>query len=282
MKLKQYWKSRKSYLKLHTCIFPRVSPSFYIIGTQKGGTSSLYQYIIQHPDILPASHKEMRFFDKFYDYGIDWYRYHFERYEREKVTGEASPEYLYNIQTPIRIKKHFPNSKLIVLLRNPVDRAYSNYNMIRSWGKEKLSFSEAIDKEEERVRDDKQKLESGVSLRYLDNLMNYSYVDRGFYSKQIRLWFKYFPKEQFLFLKSEDFFSNPKKITLQVVGFLGLDNRDSVFKHVPFKVHNGGTYEDTISHSVREKLTEIYASEESDLKKLTGLEFNWFKESVKE
>ena len=119
--------------------FPiRLLPDFLIIGTQRGGTTSLHRYLDAHPCVGPAANKDLHFFDRRYHKGLAWYQGHFptfiEKYYAEHlrgrafVTGEASPSYLFHPFAPKRVAKAMPHVKLIVLLRNPIDRAYSQYH----------------------------------------------------------------------------------------------------------------------------------------------------------
>src|SRR5437879_9845243 len=124
----------------------RLLPDFIIIGTQRGGTTSLYSYLASHPSVGPASTKEVHFFDNKYTKGLAWYRAHFpsaiEKYyaehiqKRKFITGESSPYYLFHPHVPKRVAKDVPHAKFIVLLRNPVDRAYSQYNHAVDGGRE--------------------------------------------------------------------------------------------------------------------------------------------------
>ncbi len=135
-------------------------PDFVIIGAQKSGTTSLYDFVIRHPEIAPALKKEMHYFSINYKFGEQWYRSNFptnlsRRYFTKKtgqklLSGEASPSYLFYPTVPSRMKKVLPDVKLIVILRNPVDRAYSQYHHSRRKGRETLSFEKAIELEEER------------------------------------------------------------------------------------------------------------------------------------
>src|SRR4051812_46716716 len=133
----------------------RASPDFIIIGVQKGGTSSLFEYLKQHPNIKTSVVKEVHYYDSDYKKGMKWYRSFFPLNEKNKkiIYGEASPYYFFHPLVPERIYKDNPNIKLILLLRDPVDRAYSHYQMERRKGREKLkSFEEAILKETERIQ----------------------------------------------------------------------------------------------------------------------------------
>ena len=147
----------------------RMMPDFIIIGTQKGGTTSLYRYLIDHPNIAPIYIKEPHYFDIHFHKGIGWYRSHFptavEKYyarhveKHDLITGEASPYYLFHPRAPQRVAKTLPKAKLIILLRNPVDRAYSQYqHQLRQPGVEPLSFEEAIAYEEKRLAGEEEKI----------------------------------------------------------------------------------------------------------------------------
>src|SRR5579863_9235330 len=130
----------------------RMAPDFMIIGALRGGTTSLYSYMTAHPGIGPAYMKEVHFFDVHYKKGFPWYQAQFpslpQKYYRERVqkqrfiTGEASPYYLFHPHAPKRIAKILPQVKLVVLLRNPVTRAYSHYSHEVAGGHESLSFEE--------------------------------------------------------------------------------------------------------------------------------------------
>jgi hypothetical protein len=139
----------------------RLLPDFIIIGGQRCGTTSLFNYLTQHPDVFPSCPKEVHYFSIHYHKGVNWYRSHFplvmqksyvERgHDRRFVAGEATPYYIAHPHAPQRIAETVPEAKLIVLLRNPVDRAYSHYHYEVKNGLETLSFAEAIDREDERL-----------------------------------------------------------------------------------------------------------------------------------
>ncbi len=146
----------------------RLMPDFIIIGAMRGGTTSLYSYLTEHPNIGPAYMKEVHFFDVYFHKGLPWYRaqfpstvqkYYTERVQKQNfITGEASPYYLFHPHAPRRIARLLPHVKLIVQLRNPVSRAYSHYYHEVNGGHEKLSFAEAIDREEDRIGKETEKL----------------------------------------------------------------------------------------------------------------------------
>lgn len=203
----------------------RLVPDFMIIGAQRCGTSYLYGELIKHPQIAPALKKEVHFFDLQYRNGVAWYRAHFPAWPatqscaRNFMTGEASPYYLFHPHVPQRVAALVPRVKLIVLLRNPVDRAYSHYHHEVRKGFESLPFQAAIEREPERVlAETKKVLEDEAYCSF--NHRHYSYLSRGVYVDQLKSWMNIFPKAQLLLLKSEDFYQDPPSVMKQITDFL--------------------------------------------------------------
>ena len=256
-----------------------VLPDFLIIGAARSGTTSLYQYLTQHPLVIPGVGKEVYFFDKKFDKGINWYKSFFptkisksrleSKLKRNCITGEATPRYLYHPHTPKRVFDLIPNVKLIVLLRNPIDRAYSHYQMISGFGQEELSFEEAIEQEEKRITDDMKKMEKNENF-YSIYFYRKSYLTRGIYVNQLKRWFEYFPREQFLILKSEDFYSKTPEVYQQVLDFLGLSKSELN----SFKVHRMGKHS-AISTETRKKLADHFRPYNEQLYQLLGKNFDW-------
>jgi Sulfotransferase domain len=244
----------------------RLPPSFMIIGTQKGGTTSLFRYLDKHHDVTMAFKKEVHFFDFFYDKGTDWYLAHFPLRSEAVQTGEASPTYLFHPAAPKRIHAAFPEVKFIALLRNPVDRAYSHHQMEYFRGKDPLSFEEAIAQEPERIRDSNPDIAGG-------NWRRYSYVSRGIYVEQLAQWLVFFPQEQFLFLKSEEFFREPGRLFEQVLRFLELPSCP-----LPrYRPHNSRGYAPMRSET-RTQLTRYYKPYNRQLYELLGRDLGWNEE----
>ena len=207
-------------------------PDFLIIGAAKCGTSSLYDYLMNHPDVGESLTKQIHFFDRYFDRGISWYKVCFpfiwEKFWIEKikgkkfVTGEATAHYMTHPLAAERSYKILPNAKIIVMLRNPIDRAYSHYHMEKSHGQEELSFEEAIEKEPERIFGEFEEMKNNKN----NNGRNYphrAYLKSGEYLDQIKNWKKFYPKENFMFIKSEDFNKNPSIVYQRVLNFLGLE-----------------------------------------------------------
>jgi hypothetical protein len=233
----------------------RALPGFIVIGAQKAGTTSLFKTLRQHPAIVPASKKEIKFFDCNFGLGLNWYRAHFPYQTEMKagcLTGEASPHYIAHPLTPQRIAQTLPGIKLVALLRNPVERAYSHYQLNVRRGREPLSFEEAIEQEPERLRKVLQVITLDESYP-LYNFLHYSYLKKGLYAEQLERWYEVFPASQILVLQSEDFFANPERSFARVVEFLGLP----AWAPEKFKAYNMGSYT-AISPDLRQRLQAYF------------------------
>jgi Sulfotransferase domain len=211
-------------------------PDFLILGTEKGGTSTLYWALCQHPLVEPATKKEVHFFDsrRWFDKGVGWYQSQFPAPPpsgngRKAIAGEASPYYLLHPHVPRRASTTVPDAKLIALLRNPVDRAYSAYRHKVRRGQETLSFEDALAAEEERTSDELEKMLADDSYRSRAYPL-YSYQARGIYVDQIKRWHEHFDPDQLLVLKSENYFVDPKGTIGRVHEFLGLPKSDVVIE----------------------------------------------------
>ncbi len=201
-------------------------PDFINIGAMKSGTSALRYYLRQHPQIYMPDF-EPHYFDREYDKPIQQYEEIFEEASEGELIGEKTPAYIYRPSVPKRIHNHIPNVKLIALLRDPVERAYSHYCQRLRAGEEELDFKEAIEKERERLE------EGDIQERE-----EYSYVDRGKYHEQIERYLKYFDRDQVLILPSEDLRNNREKTLREILEFIGAD-KDFEFKSLKDKGTGG-------------------------------------------
>lgn len=197
--------------------------NFFCIGAQKSGTSTLFQLLRQHPDVFIPKNKEAHFFDRDAKYikGIDWYlTNYYEDWSQQKVTGSITPSYMFSEKTPYRIKETLSASpKFIVLLRNPVDRAWSHYLMNVGVGKEKMSFKDAILAEETRLNESEQQW------------IRFSYIQRGFYYKQLKAYFDLFGKQNFLILNfEEEVLNESKNLMTKVCDFLNIEEIEFNFE----------------------------------------------------
>lgn len=250
----------------------RLKPSFLIIGAQKAGTSSLFNYLGQHPDITLPSNKELHFFDLQYDKGIEWYENLFPEainYENQ-ITGEASPYYLFHPLVPEYVRYHYPGIKLIILLRDPVDRAYSHFHMERKRNTEpEPSFTLAIEMENIRISGEEQKILNREILSGT-KFQHWSYMKRGLYGQQLQRWLGFFPREQFLIIRSEGFFSSTLLWMQQIHTFLGI--RD--IPPANLSPVNSNKYPE-LPVSVKDKLKDYFHDDGLLLQKLAGNNFVW-------
>jgi hypothetical protein len=267
-----------------TATYPvRLLPDFIIVGTMRGGTTSLYNYLIEHPNIGSASMKEVHFFDNNYQKGMVWYRAQFpsslQKYYSQSlrkqvyITGEASPYYIFHPHAPGRIAAALPNVKLIALLRNPVDRAFSHYSHQVERGFEQLSFEEALDCEEERTVEETKKLAlSGDYASY--NHLHYTYLARGNYIGQLSVWMSLFPKEQFLLIKSEDFYKDTPAVLKQALDFLNVPYAHLKENKDEYKQYNSYTHT-KMDDATRERLVAYYQPYNARLYEFLGRDFGW-------
>jgi hypothetical protein len=245
----------------------RFRVGFLIAGAQKGGTTSLDAYLRQHPEVGMARTKEVHFFDagrRLKGWG-KYRKYHrqFTPRPKTKIYGEGTPIYLYWAEAMRRVWEYNPGMKLIALLRNPVERAYSHWRMERRRGIERLSFAQAIRQEPERARE---------ALPVQHRI--YSYVDRGFYSEQIRRVRRYFPRQQLLFLKSEDFFRDPAKAMKTVTDFLEVERH----RFQTETIHNIGTIADPMGKKDKDFLIDVYRKDIEEVERLLGWDCrDWLK-----
>ena len=273
--------SRKGIKKLKELAGPfHVLPDFIIIGAARSGTTALYDYMIKHPNIEKSTYKEIHYFNREYFRGLNWYKlffpskvkkfYNTKFLKKKFVTGEASVLYMHHPHAPRRTFELLPKVKIIVLLRNPIDRAYSahQYRWKKNF-KEKLDFNEAIEQEESFIKGEMEKMEQSDNY-YSKKFYDHVYYTLGIYAEQLERWFKYFPREQFLIIKSEDFYSEISSVFKKVLNFLNLPNFEpEVFR--PFKSRQ---YQ-SMKPETREKLVEFFKPHNERLYKLLGTNFRW-------
>ena len=239
---------------------------YLIIGAQKSGTTSLYHYLIQHPQIVAATEKELHYFSLHGDRPLWWYE---AQFPQPGVRGEASPYYLYHPLVPQRVSQCYPRVKLIVLLRDPVKRAISHYYHEVRWGFESLGLSEALAAESKRLQGEAQKLTDNALYHSL-NHRHYSYLDRGIYITQLQRWHQYFPPEQFLILSAEEFYDRPQTIVNRVYQFLDLPSYDIQEK----SIYDRGKYAKIIPE-IQQQLVEYFQPYNQQLFTYLRRTFNW-------
>ena len=243
-------------------------PDFIIIGAQKSGTTSLENYITQHPQVIPAIKKETHFWYRDFDKGVNWYLAHFPPIPKSEnfITGEATPNYLENYQAAERIYNVFPQVKLLVILRNPTDRAFSQYHHWIRLNWDDRSFEEAINSELGVLRKNPETPEGDKNYWQQPG----KYIGRGIYVEFLKKWLAVFPKEQLLILKGEDLYQKPIETMKQVFEFLGFPKHQ-----LPeYKKLNSGYYS-PISDVMRQKLNEYFKPHNQRLEKYLGMKFYW-------
>jgi hypothetical protein len=201
--------------------------SFMVIGAAKSGTSALHRYMVKHPDVGGGKNKELHFFDDTHNFFVnnlnyDEYHQEFDFSSNKQHYGDFTPDYIYFQESARLIWRYNRNIKLIILLRNPIERAFSHWNMETKYANviDTLPFGEAIRNERFRLR------------TYLpEQHGHFSYIDRGFYTEQLRRFKRLFPDEQLLILKYDDFKNEQEKTLRQVFEFIGVDPNLYQYEH---------------------------------------------------
>ena len=255
-------------------------PDFVIIGAHKSGTSSLYGFLTRHAAIAPGVRKEIHYFSRYHNLGETWYRAHFptnlsrrrfyKKTGQKLLSGEASPTYLHFPTVPNRMKDVLPNVKLIVILRNPVDRAYSHYHHALREKWEIASFEEAIESEEERRVGEKKMISDPNFVPKYSRV--HAYLAGGIYANHLENWFKHYSREQFLILDTEDLHNNSQSVMDQVFDFLELPP----FYAENLKDRNVGNYKE-MNEDTRKFLVEYFKPHNARLYKLLQRDFDWDK-----
>jgi hypothetical protein len=247
-------------------------PDFLIIGAQKCGTTYLYEKLTEHPLVVPALTKEVHFFDNSYHQGEAWYRGHFTGKVGTNLTGEASPYYIFHPHAARRIYTTTPHVKLILLLRNPVNRAYSHYHHEARLGYEPLSFEDALAQEEKRLAGETEKMLKDERY-YSHTHQHYAYRPKGVYADQLKTWFDLFPQTQILVLQSETFYQNTPTVMRQVTNFLDLPPWDGWQLNTP----KGKQRYHPMNSATRQALATYYQPHNQRLYELIGADFGWEK-----
>lgn len=263
----------------------RPVPDFLIIGTKRGGTTSLFNYLMMHPGVLglfPQNRgkKSTDFF--FADSGrsTSWYRSHFHTvsYRRLRqrqlgyapVGGEASPYYLWDPRIAQRVAEVAPEVKAIILLRNPVERAWSHYLERKENGVEPLSFPDALDAESVRTEGELEKMMADPGYHSTAHDW-YTYRARGIYLPQIQNWLSVFDRSQLLILRSEDLYADVQGVFDQTCDFIGVDR-----SQLPTtKTFNASYIKSSVPEPQRSELAEYYRAANAELEAFLGRPLNW-------
>ncbi|HYN97178.1 MAG TPA: sulfotransferase [Pilimelia sp.] len=222
----------------------RLAPAFLIVGAQRCGTTSLFKTLSQHPAVLPAVyHKGVHYFDMSYDRGMDWYLGHFPTSRRAEavrphlgvpgITGESSPYYMFHPLAAGRIARDLPDVRLLVLLRDPVERAYSAHAHESARGFESEPFPRALELEPERIAGERDRMlaEPGYHSHHL---RHNAYLTRGQYIEQLEHLTGAVGRDRLHVIDSDDFFAEPRPAFDAVCDFLGIPH----WAEIAFGKHN--------------------------------------------
>ncbi|MFI6518297.1 sulfotransferase domain-containing protein [Spirillospora sp. NPDC050679] len=250
----------------------RMLPDFLMVGTQRGGTTSLFRSLAQHPAIVqPNFHKGVHYFDVNYQRGLGWYRGHFpvralaERsVDVRPLAFESAGYYMHHPLAPERIARDLPGVKLIVLLRDPVERAHSAHKHELARGFETEPFERALELEPQRLAGEVERIKADPA--YLSHAhRHHSYLDRGQYADQIQVLFDRFGRDRVLVAYAEDFFATPEPVYDRIIDFLGLPR----WRPPSFDRHNARPGSPLPDHLLK-RLTEHFEPYDARLAELLG------------
>jgi hypothetical protein len=254
-------------------------PTYLVIGAQKAGTSSLHHYLSENPAVLTARVKEVQYFTRYYGRGERWYRAQFplvthgrairRRFGVAPAVGEATAACLFDPRSPERVHAFDPNMKLIAILRDPIERAYSAFQMELRWGRETGTFEEALDREEAELPGVLERLQANP-LAGPSKGFGRSYVARGLYADQLERWLQLFDREQLLILMSDHLDHDPAGTMSRVAEFLGVPE----WRAAEYPRRGVQEYE-AMAPATRERLLRRFESADRRLAELLGEEPPW-------
>jgi len=221
-------------------------PDFLVVGTQKGGTTSLYHLLRRHSGMFLSTPKETHYFSINYHKPLSWYQKHFLQAHPSQLRGEVTPFYLFHKHAPERIYDNVPNARLIVLLRDPVERAISQYFHAKNKGYETLSIEDAFAAEPHRIN------RSDYSYQ------KHSYLSRSRYDEQLKRYKKFFSDKQILIMRSEDLFTDTFNCWKKLLHFIGVSSIDLP---CPLPFYNKGkkdTVPKTLCNKLKDELINTY------------------------
>ena len=246
-------------------------PDFLGLGTQKGGTTSLQKLLERHPGAFLPAAKELHYFSLHGDRGVGWYFEQFTQARPDQRCGEITPYYLFHPEAPARIQALIPGARLIVLLRDPVERALSQYFHARRHGFEPLELAEALAAEPARLRGSEPRLREPGSTDF--SHQKHSYVSRSRYEQQLERYAALFGAEQLLILRSEDLFSNTDACWERIQAFLSLD---VIPLPEPLQRANAGRGEaEAVPEAIRAAMRQELAPTAAAMRQGYGIDWGW-------
>jgi hypothetical protein len=246
-------------------------PHFLVLGTQKGGTTTLQELLAGHPAVFLPACKEVHYFSLHADRGVDWYRARFAAARLGQRRGEITPYYLFHPHAPARIRALLPRARLVALLRDPVERALSQYFHAWRHGFETLPLEQALAAEPARLAGAEEALRApgGQHLSH----QKHSYLSRGRYTEQLRRYEALFPAEQLLVLRSEDLFADPEPTWRRIQAFLGLPGVPLPARGV--RANAGGGEAAAVPEAVRRRLRAELAPVVAAVRARHGFDWGW-------
>ncbi|MDB4682135.1 sulfotransferase domain-containing protein [Synechococcus sp. AH-551-A10] len=239
-------------------------PNFIGIGAQKGGTTTLHAWLKTHPEAYLPNEKEIHFFDQNFEKGNVWYQNKFKDAKKQQICGEITPYYLYHPKAATRINITIPNCKLIVMLRDPVERTISQLLHSQKRGFEPLTMEDALNAEKDRLASNSE-----------TSLQKHSYVSRSKYLSQLTAYERYWHQEQILILKSEDVFENTLQNWIKIQEFLGIKVLPLADHPIPTENRNTQARDNDEFKSIRKRLRSELSKEAWLIKKKYGISWEW-------
>lgn len=243
-------------------------PRFLGLGTQKGGTTTLHRLLAAHPEVFLPACKEVHYHSLHDHEPLSWYAAHYQAAAPHQLCGDITPYYLFHPRAAGSIRRHQSEARLIVLLRDPVKRALSQYFHARRLGFESLELEAALDAEAGRLEGAEQRLSQPGSLDY--SHQKHSYVSRSRYDIQLARYESLFRPTQLLVLRSEDLFEQPQLVWSRLLEFLGL----SPYSMPPLPVANAGRGEaDAVPDAIRTRLRHELAPTAAAMRERYGIDW---------
>jgi hypothetical protein len=239
---------------------------FILAGAQKSGTTALHYFLSRHPDINMGDQQEIHFFDNdaMFVPQVDYEQLHkhYPLLAPSTIAGDCTPSYMYHEPAVERIWKYNPQIKLLIILRNPIERAFAHWNMQRFKGREPLDFFDAVREEKTRI--------AGAPPT---EARRFAYIDRGFYGRQLARLFKFFPREQVKVVKFEEFKANQRETLASILSFLGC----KPLRSVRSKDRNIVPYERAMNWEERVFLYNLFAEDIAKLERMLGWDCSGWK-----